>query len=322
MNYTDKSKFFYCVGISGVCMFVGLFIWSGEIQCQTSIEQYGTWAGSSSGQESNQLTITLGSGNPIAIVGSGNVVEKLYAIQPFDAIVCPLGLVQVVHTKAQDVVTMQGDDNIIAAFDIFVENNTLYVQPTSDSLQLTSTRFPFIELIIGLGRKEELTVYGAGEYDLGTITGKNFTFVMQGKSAVTAANIEVDTCTIDARGNCDTIMTIKANTAAHISSAGMSIVRANIMTDSLHVQVQGTGTVILDGNAVTQQLLVDGASYYDGKNMQTKFTELTLNGASQATVHASESITGSVQGTSSVTYFGNPKTVHLLSIGMSEVHKG
>ena len=79
----------------------------------------------------------------------------------------------------------------------------------------------------------------------------------------------------------------------------------------------GASRVTLDGNIDELLAEMTGASELTANDLQTKTTEISITGASDAEIVASETLKMAITGAGKVSYSGNPKTIekHITGAG-------
>jgi hypothetical protein len=97
--------------------------------------------------------------------------------------------------------------------------------------------------------------------------------------------------------------TIKVNGAATLASS------APLSLKWLQCKVDGAATISLSGDAEAASYDFSGASSLKAAEFKTETTVINIDGAGSAQVYASHSFQGTVNGTGSITYYGNPSSV-------------
>ncbi len=82
-----------------------------------------------------------------------------------------------------------------------------------------------------------------------------------------------------------------------------------ISSPNFFVEADGASDVILDGTVESLTARLRGAGDLNAEALQAKEVEVSLMGAADAKVNATESLTASIKGAGDVRYSGNPKTV-------------
>jgi putative autotransporter adhesin-like protein len=94
---------------------------------------------------------------------------------------------------------------------------------------------------------------------------------------------------------------------------------SKIASPSFFLESDGASDVILDGTADSLTARLRGAGDLDAGALQAKVVELSLMGAADAKVYATESLSVSIKGAGDVRYGGNPKTIKKSVAGAGSV---
>jgi hypothetical protein len=112
------------------------------------------------------------------------------------------------------------------------------------------------------------------------------------------------------------VISSPTRTGARISGA-VKLTANQISGPRFALESTGASEVKLDGNI--DELLADmtGASELNASGLQTKTTEISTTGASDAEIVVSETLKVSITGAGKVSYSGNPKTIekHITGAG-------
>lgn len=84
----------------------------------------------------------------------------------------------------------------------------------------------------------------------------------------------------------------------------------------------GAGNVHLTGNAEDSNILIQGSSIVEGKEMEVKDVKVKLEGVGSCSVYASDSLDAYVEGIGSITYYGNPDSVDKEVDGLGVIKEG
>ena len=110
----------------------------------------------------------------------------------------------------------------------------------------------------------------------------------------------------------------KINTTIEVWVASLSEISvsgaADMTVDGLHgerfeLAVSGASTSTLSGAIGTFEVTSSGANTLDARELQAKTVEISVSGAGDANVWASERVDASVSGAGNVIYHGNPPDV-------------
>lgn len=120
----------------------------------------------------------------------------------------------------------------------------------------------------------------------------------------------------------DIVVTITAlNLKQFEASGACDIFVENISNDYFEVDMSGASDIKLQGS--TDKFLVDisGAGNVNAKNLIAKNVRVSLSGASDAIVHATESLDAEVSGVGSVDYYGDPDKVVTDVSGVGSINR-
>jgi|GEM_PF-5666900 len=102
-----------------------------------------------------------------------------------------------------------------------------------------------------------------------------------------------------------------------ITALGASIIDiSNIATTSLQSTISGASTVTLTGTADTQKVIIEGASKYNTRYLKSKEISIVVLGTSNAAIWATDLLTGSVAGVSTLQNYG-PAISKISTAGLS-----
>jgi hypothetical protein len=103
-----------------------------------------------------------------------------------------------------------------------------------------------------------------------------------------------------------------------ISSASLTIVQlngavsvtaSNLSGRGLKLEANGASSILVDGSLTNLEANLSGASTLNGTSLRAQTARISLNGACNADVTATETLNASISGTGVITYGGNPKSV-------------
>ena len=94
-------------------------------------------------------------------------------------------------------------------------------------------------------------------------------------------------------------LTLKTDGAADIRISDLQV-------NSLLVDLNGGAQFDLSGKANQQEIQIDGAGSYDGADLETGRTIISISGAAEVMLWATEDLDIDIDGAGSVRYYGNP----------------
>lgn len=106
-----------------------------------------------------------------------------------------------------------------------------------------------------------------------------------------------------------------------ISLGEASQLTADLDVQQLTVKLQGASAVTLQGKVRSASLQLDGASRLTAGQLRVAKADLTLNGASHATIHVTNNLSASADGVSTITYSGSPVIDAQRTTGLSTIKR-
>lgn len=108
-----------------------------------------------------------------------------------------------------------------------------------------------------------------------------------------------------------------------VSSSGASkITLDGVKNEQLVIETSGASKIDAAGETKTLEIESSGASKVDVRDLRAARVKVSLSGAGQANIYATEEVNADVSGASSVTYYGEPKVVNKSVSGAGSVNKG
>jgi hypothetical protein len=94
---------------------------------------------------------------------------------------------------------------------------------------------------------------------------------------------------------------------------------SKLSAPNFFIESDGASDVILDGTVDSLTTRLRGAGDLNAESLQAKVVEISLMGAADAKVNATESLSVSIKGAGDVVYSGNPKTIKKSVAGAGSV---
>ncbi len=113
-------------------------------------------------------------------------------------------------------------------------------------------------------------------------------------------------------------ITVPSLTAASASGA-TDVSITGIDVDLVNLWVSGASDLSATGTAETLECHTSGASEADVQGLRAKHVTVNSSGASEAKVHASESLTATASGASDIICYGQPETVDRSASGAADI---
>ncbi|HSY20445.1 MAG TPA: head GIN domain-containing protein [Candidatus Acidoferrales bacterium] len=118
-----------------------------------------------------------------------------------------------------------------------------------------------------------------------------------------------------------TIILSSASLAEVRLTGGNSFKGTQITGPDLKLESTGASEIHVDGSVTNLDVTLTGASQLNAKSLSTQTATIELTGASDADVTVTDTLKVSITGAGSLTYSGNPKTVHQNIAGAGSIQK-
>ncbi|WP_185972432.1 head GIN domain-containing protein [Georgenia yuyongxinii] len=130
----------------------------------------------------------------------------------------------------------------------------------------------------------------------------------------------VDEIRIDGAGDVDAQLTSGETLEVDLSGAG-DVRATGVDVTSLTVRVGGVGGVHLSGTADRQTVVISGLGDYDGVSLTSADADVTIGGAGDAQVHATDTLNASVDGAGSIVHTGGARVTSSID-GVGNIRQG
>jgi hypothetical protein len=132
---------------------------------------------------------------------------------------------------------------------------------------------------------------------LGSDNPLTFTIVVKDLTSLTlsgAGDVQVETLTTP---------------SLDINMSGAGKVQQNqITTDNLSINLSGLGGIDISGQATQATIDISGAGGVNAPDLKTQTANVTISGLGGVTIWVTDQLTGNISGSGSVSYYGNPQT--------------
>ncbi|MFD1504748.1 DUF2807 domain-containing protein [Georgenia yuyongxinii] len=130
----------------------------------------------------------------------------------------------------------------------------------------------------------------------------------------------VEEIRIDGAGDVDAQLTAGETLEVDLSGAG-DVRATGVDVTSLTVRVGGVGGVHLSGAADRQTVVISGVGDYDGVSLTSADADVTIGGAGDAQVHATDTLNASVDGAGSIVHTGGARVTSSID-GVGNIRQG
>ncbi|KAF2337263.1 head GIN domain-containing protein [Flavobacterium daemonense] len=215
------------------------------------------------------------------INGNGNVVTETRTTSEYDAIkISGFFDVDLVAGK-EGKISIKGEQNILAAIIVEVEDNALkvYVKKGTNLRPSTGKK---VEITIPFEKISELSLSGSGDI-------------------VAKSQIKNDKFSAKLSGSGDVDLDVAAN--------------------SFDFNLSGSGDIKLKGNSDNVAIKLSGSGDIEAANLKAKNADVMVSGSGDVKVNCNESITARVSGSGDIKYTGNPEKRDVKVSGSGSISK-
>ena len=232
---------------------------------------------------------------------------KTIIITAFAALTTMVAQAQVKETRtAHPITTLEVTDGI----------EVVFKQATTPQLTAEAADRETLNNLVTEYKKGKLSVYLKSPNETTMVLAKGIKVYLSGdvtnftadKGAIVRLEGVLKTAELDIVLNSGAIFTGEVNTGGtcHITAKGGAGYRGIINATHFKGDALGGAYIKASGNANVVDIVCKGGSVHAGKLMCAEATVLAMN-ASSVSVYASEYVSADVDGSSSVSYFGEPK---------------
>ena len=198
-------------------------------------------------------------------------------------------------------------------------NKTILIKATATGL-VTATLLAFPAMAATKTETREVKTFSKielrGSADIMLEAGKAQSLTLSGsekKLARVKTFVEGDTLIIEQKGRSwsgeglDITINVKALNSLVVEGAADATLN-NIQSDDFELMIAGAGDVDITGTCNEADMDIAGAGDVNARKFKCKSVDVTINGAGDAEVYATESVKATINGVGDVTIYGNPKT--------------
>ncbi len=203
------------------------------------------------------------------ITPSKTVISENRNVSGFTAIeFSTFGKVNIMQGDTESL-NISGPDNIVPEITTTVSNGTLVID-TKDNLTVTGfSSDNVLTFTIVAKDLSSLSVSGAGDVQVETLSTPKMSINMSGAGRVT---------------------------------------QNQITTDNLTIDISGLGGIDINGQATQATIDISGAGSVNAADLQVQTATVTLSGLGNATLWVTGQLSGDISGAGNVSYYGNPQT--------------
>lgn len=215
------------------------------------------------------------------IKGNGHVVTETRKTSEYDAIKSSGFFdIELVAGKEGNI-TIEGEENIISAIIVEVQDNTLKIY-TKKNANLYPSMGKKVEITIPFEKISELALSGSGDiHSKDAIKNDKFVARLSGSGDV---DLFVD-------------------------------------TNSFEFNLSGSGDVKLKGSSDNLAVRLSGSGDIEASNLKAKNADVSISGSGDVKINCNGSLTAKVSGSGDITYAGNPEKRDVKVSGSGSISK-
>ncbi|QOG00838.1 head GIN domain-containing protein [Flavobacterium sp. MDT1-60] len=215
------------------------------------------------------------------INGNGKVVSETRTTSGYDAIKISGSFdVDLVAGKEGKII-MKGEENILSAIIVEVEDNTLKIQVKKNT-NIHSSMGKKVQVTVPFEKISELSLSGSGD--------------IQSKDAI-------------------------KNDKFLAKLSGSGNFNLAVDSNSLELNLSGSGNVRLKGSADSFTTKLSGSGNIDAGELKSKNVDVNVSGSGDSKVNCSEVLTARVSGSGDIKYTGNPEKRDVKVSGSGNISK-
>ncbi len=198
--------------------------------------------------------------------GSGHVITQSRDVKGFTAIYLAYPASVVVRQGTSESLTIEAEDNVVAALRTQVVNGVLQIDNQRDHRVYINATQP-VKITITAKQLKDVSFDAAGDLTVQNLSGTDFRVVLNG-----AGSINLD----------------------------------NAKLQSLDAMLDGAGSLHASGSADNLVVDINGLGSFDGAALQSQRATVHVNGMGSADVWVESALTANINGVGSVNYYGSP----------------
>jgi len=265
--------------------------------------------------------------------GAGKIMDKSYDFTNFTGIqVSDTLQFEVKQADAYSVV-VSAHENVFDHLDMHQSGNTLVIGmkffPYNTSGIIVTITMPQLSKLsvsgacdgkaTGFDSSNDLEINVSGASDLNTDLKAGKTKLdMSGEAKITGDLTSTDT-QIKLSGACDLNMILNTGKTA-ITATGSSDVRGSLQALDCQITLTGASTCEFTGSAGNTTIIASGASEMNSPDLILQSANISLDGASDGSIHTDGTLNIDISGASTLNYTGSPTMGKIAVSGASEIN--
>lgn len=199
-------------------------------------------------------------------------------------------------------VELEADDNLQDVLDIRKNGEMLIISFAKEimSFKKFNIRITYTDALTLISAKDKSKIMALQALQLDKVT------INAIDNAKIFLNIDVKNCTISANDKVQVELNAKSETLTLVSSKN-AIVKALVSATSFKCDLYQNANTKIEGDVINMNLRLEGNSNFDGKILNCKTTELTVEGNAKCAILGEENITIMAKNRTTTDVYGNAK---------------
>ena len=203
------------------------------------------------------------------VAASSEVVSETREVSGFDGVeLSGIGKIILEQGSAESL-EISGPENVLPLVETSVRGGTLVIEMQKDVAVTGMHSANMLTFTVGVRELSSISVSGAGDVEMDALSADRLDVTMSG--------------------------------AGRIDLKGLDL-------EDLELTLSGAGDVHLAGRAALAEIEISGTGNIDADNLEIANARVSISGLGNATVWATERLSGTISGAGNVDYFGEPDT--------------
>ena len=228
------------------------------------------------------------------------------------------------NSTAADLVVVPGADWAIASDGAPDEIKKISISVKGDTLRVRRSRYkrilPLRDIVlhVRLPELKGLNTSGSGEIQVdGEFGANNFSAEVSGSGYV-SANGRIGALELRTSGS-GGISFEGTSDSAKVRTSGGGGVDLLLETGSLTVNISGSGNVTIQGTADDGTYKLSGSGGISAHELTVQKAEVTISGSGGAAMRIEDTLSATLSGSGSLTYYGDPEIIKSKATGRGRV---
>jgi hypothetical protein len=230
------------------------------------------------------------------ISGTGAIVSEVFEANEFTGVVAQTVIdIDIIQGDEQEIM-VEGHQNMMNFIELYVSGGNLYVDLKPGSYNNFK-----LKVYLTIPTLESVRVESTGDISIGAFK-------------------DLENLEITVRSTGDVISTGWLDISKELNLKTQSTGKVNLLidVDDIYAEVNGTGSVNLEGNCINQTVELGSTGNYNAYDLESDYCDVRVNSVGDAKVSVNESLDAYISSVGNVFYKGNPK-VNIYDRGVGDL---